>query len=151
MAVTYQKELFADIMGELPELFYAHYQEFEEDKENLPLNIDWLRCLKTEYSSVLNIMTARQDEKLIGYFFAYVQSNWHHAKTRLAASDSIYVMSGISNRAFVWRRLIQETQKMCRDLGVKKLYIVVKAGNPAARLLSAMGIKLSEETYSCLL
>lgn len=150
MGITYQKERFEDIISELPELFHAHYQEFEEDKENLPLDIDWMRCLRDELSGILHIMTARRDGKLIGYFFAYIQSNWHHAKTRLSASDSIYVLN-LPHRAFIWRKLINETQKMCRDLGAKKLYIIVKAGSPAARLLNAMKLKLTEEVYSCLL
>jgi hypothetical protein len=146
MGVIYQQECFEDLMGELPELFHAHYKEFED--KSLPLNVDWVKFVKLNIRGVLNIITARENESLIGYIFTYVQTTTHHAETLLAATDLIYVKPR-NSRGIVLRRLIKETEKMCRDLGAKKLYIVVKAGSPTAKLLRAMKFELTEETYSC--
>ena len=147
MALTYQKEKFADIMPELPELFYENWAE-NEDTE-LPLDIDWLKLLQVEAMGILHILTVRDEEKkLIGYFFSYIQTTTKFAKTKLAASDAIFVRPG-PNRGIAVRRLFEEAKKMSRDLGAKKLYIVVKAGSPVAKLLSLMKLKLDEETFSC--
>jgi hypothetical protein len=147
MALTYQKEKFADIMPELPELFYENWSE-NEDTE-LPLDIDWLRLLQTEAMGILHILTARdENKKLVGYFFTYVQTTTKFASTKLAASDAIFVKPG-PYRGIAIRRLFEEAKKMARDLGAKKLYIVVKAGSPVAKLLSLMKMDLDEETFSC--
>ena len=55
MAITYKKERFEDIMGELPELFYAHWVELESDKEDVPLEVDWLPAHGTARASPLQV------------------------------------------------------------------------------------------------
>lgn len=148
MTTVYQKERFEDIMGELPELFYAHNEEFPDP--DVPMDVDWLKFIKVENGNVLHIMTARKDGKLTGYIFVHLTSTSHHKSTKLAASDLIYVMPR-PNRGLILRRLIKETEKMVRDLDAKKLYLIARAGTPTAKLLRAMGYALTEEIYACLL
>lgn len=150
MTVTYQKERFKDVMAELPELFVESYEEYEIDKDIIPFEVDLVRLLETEANGVLHLLTARDDEKLIGYVLIYITTTTHHRNTKMAATDSIHISNAVVNRGIILRRLIEESKKLARDFGAKKLYFRVKAGSSASKLLSAMRLMLDEETYSCL-
>ena len=150
MALTYQKERFENIMGELPELFYVHWVELESDKEDVPLEVDWVRYLKAEALGKLHILTARADKKLVGYFFVYVDTTSQNKSTLKAASDVMYLDPAYRKGTEGWK-FIDAIKQFTRDLGAKKLYIVQKAKGNIAPLLVRKGLSLEEETYSCLL
>ena len=137
-------------MGELPELFYAHWVELESDKEDVPLEVDWLRYLKAEALNKLFILTARAEKKLVGYFFVYVDTTSQNKSTVKAASDIMYLSPEYRKGTEGWR-FIDAIKAFSRDLGAKKLYIVQKRKGDLSPLLIRKGLELEEETYSCLL
>jgi N-acetylglutamate synthase-like GNAT family acetyltransferase len=150
MVLTYKKERFEDIMGELPELFYAHWDEAESDKDQIPLEVDWLKYIKAEALGKLHIVAARAEGKLVGYVFLYVDTTSQNKRTIKAASDLVYISPEYRKGTEGWK-LIDEAKKMARDLGAKKLYIVHKSKSGLGPLLVRKGFNPEEETHSCLL
>ena len=137
-------------MGELPEMFYAHWDELESNKDEVPIDVDWVKYLKAEALGKLHILTVRDKKALVGYFFVYVDTTSQNKHTVKAASDLVYLKLEYRKGTEGWK-FIDEIIKFTRDLGAKKLYIVQKAKGNIAPLLVRKGLSLEEETYSCLL
>ncbi|MDE2097903.1 MAG: GNAT family N-acetyltransferase [Patescibacteria group bacterium] len=150
MALTYTKETFRDLMPELPELFWHHWDELYDDKELMPLDVDWLGYLHTEATGKLHILTARDGENLVGYAFIYAGNNKQSKGVTVAATEHFYLKPEYRKGTEGWIFLNKITE-MARDLGAKKLYIVQKSKGSIAPLLKRKGFKPEEETFSCLL
>ncbi len=151
MAVTFQKELFVQLMPELPPLFFRHWSEVILPKERLPLDPDWARYNLMEAQGNLHIMTARADGRLIGYYFAVVVPNLHCKSALTAYSDMFYVLP--EYRGSGWGmcgtgyKLIVEMEKVLRGLGVRKSYLVTKAHLPITIILKRLKYFLVERLY----
>lgn len=148
--VTFQKEPFANLIEELPELWRRHWDEVALDKEAVPLAPAWGEYMELARLGMLHIMTARANGKLIGYYFALVRPHLHYRHTLHGWSD-IFIILPEYRKGLTGYKLFRETEKMLRELGVQKNYVMTKVHFPLKLLMRRLGYRFIERTYSKLL
>lgn len=148
MSLTVQKEKFEDIMEELPWLFARQYGELVLDKDGQAANADYDRYIGLEKLGVLHCLTARDDKKLVGYFFNMVVYHLHHKGMKMSATDLLYVLPGYRHGTGLGLKLIKAGIKEMKNLGVDKMYITAKKDTRLTKVLQHMGFRGIEENYS---
>lgn len=148
--LTFKKEQFADIIGELPDLFVMHWQEIALDHSVIPLAPDWQKYINLERSNQLHIVAARDNGVLVGYFFTIVLTHLHYCTTVMAWSDIMFLRPEY-RRGFAGIRLVKEAEKMVRALGAKRLYIMCKVYHDIEGLLARLGYRWVEKIFTKLL
>lgn len=141
--ITYQKQLFIQIMDELPPLILQHYDEVQVEEKGEPCEVDWQRYINLELAKSLHILTVREDGKLVGYFFNMVFPHLRHAK-RLCSWSDVFFIHPAHRRGLVGARLFIENDKMLKSLGVQKNFISFKVHIDLRKLLKRLKYKLTE-------
>lgn len=139
--ITYQRELLSDIKDELYPLLYDHWQEIGVfDKDKTPLFINWDRYFfLEEYGNFLTI-TARDDEKLVGYYGAYILDHMHYNKTMFSIADVIYIKPEY-RKGMIGVRLIKHTEEEAEKMGVRIFIISSKIGKSLSPITKRLGYK----------
>ena len=148
--LSFQKERFSDILEELPEIFYRHWEEVALDRTVITLDPDWERYAQLDKMNQLHMMTVRDDGVLIGYFLAFVWPHIHYKSSMTAWSDIFYLMP---EYRFGWTgyKLFKHAEKMLKVLGVQKSYVMTKRHIPLNMLMKRLGYRLIEKVYTRLL
>jgi hypothetical protein len=151
--LSYQKELFIDLMPELPEIFYKHWQDIALDKDKIPLNPAWNEYMRVEANGMLHICTARDEGRLIGYVFTLVHPHLHYKQSLTAYTDLMYLRREYTKGFGIFRYagLIRHSEKMLRDLGVQKRYLMTKVYHDLTPLFERLGYRFIEKISAKLL
>lgn len=150
MAITYQKEKFADIMPELPDLFVEHWEHLAHHRDVIKLDPAWNEYLDLEKRGKLHIITVRKDGVLVGYAFGMLYHHLHYRSTLYAHSD-MFIISKKARDGFASgvrvHRLLKEFLGMMRDLGAKKVYVSFKVDHDLTTVVERLGMKFVEKLY----
>ena len=152
--LTYQKEKFVDLLPELPEIFYKHWQEVALNKQQIALRPNYEEYRRLEQLGILHIMAARDGTKLAGYVFHMVHPHLHYVDSLTAFTDLLYLRKECTRgmtAASRYRNLIRASEKMLRDLGVQRVYLMTKTHLDLTALFENLGFKLIEKNFSKLL
>lgn len=148
--------LDAILDNKLVTLLVENYAEIETDQELIPLDPDWPRAYALEEMGVLRIMTLRFNDELVGYNAFHVMPHIHSKTTSIAVSDVIYVAP--EHRARGGLILLRTAERALKAAGVVRLHystkvhaVVGRAGHKTGDILSKLGYRLDEESYSKLL
>jgi GNAT superfamily N-acetyltransferase len=76
--VVFQWERLPKIIREVLPLLEADWRENGLDHEKLPLNVNLQQYLDYDLIGMLRIVTAREDDLLVGYMFAYCHPHIDH-------------------------------------------------------------------------
>ncbi len=144
MSLTFQKELFRNIMRELTPLFIKHDAEASEDTG--PIDPDWERYCNMELAGQLHVITARDNRRLVGYFISVIATDLHR-KYRLNSYSDLFYM--LPEYRFGWdgMKLFTETEKMLKSLGVRKSYLVTKVKLPVTIFIKRLKYILVEQVH----
>ena len=152
--IQYQQERFVDLMPELPEIFYKHWQEIALNKDDIPLEPAWEEYMRLEALNVLHIVTARDKGRLVGYVFSLVTPHLHYKRSLTAYTDLMYLRHEYTRgmaTAARYRDLLLFSEKMLRDMGVQKRYLMTKVYHDLTPLFERLGYKLIEKICAKLL
>ena len=75
--MKYQQEFLATVEDDIRPLIQKHWEDIALNKDKIKLNPDWDAYHTLEQAGVLKIFTAREGDKLVGYFVVVVQRNLH--------------------------------------------------------------------------
>lgn len=152
--LTYQKELFVNIIAELPPLFDQHWRELGSNHDKVPLAPAWQSYMHLEAIGQLQIVTVRDGPKLVGYFFGLVYPALHYETTLYGHSDMFFIlkeyMVGLA-AGIRLRKLFVKVIDLMRDMGVKRLYINHKAAHDLSQLLERMQFRLVDKVHCMML
>jgi hypothetical protein len=151
--IQYQQERFVDLMPELPEIFYKHWNDIALDKDVIPLDPAWDEYMRLEALGMLHIVTARDAGRLVGYVFSLVQPHLHYKKSLTAWTDLMYLRREYTKGFGIFRYagLIRHSEKMLRDLGVQKRYLMTKVYHDLTPLFARLGYRFIEKISAKLL
>lgn len=141
-----QRELFEDILVELPELWRQHYEEIADDKDKKRLAPDVFRYINYERSGQLVVFTARDKGRLVGYAFFVLQMALHYKHHGMAANDLFFVLPEHRGK-FTGSRLIDASEQELRRIGVQEIQMRTKTKHDFGRLLERKGFKETEIVY----
>ncbi len=99
-------------------LFEEHYEEIARNKQVMKLKPDEKAYYKLEEANQLFILSAWQNDVLIGYSVNFVLNHPHYADLKLAQNDLLFIKKEFrGSRAGL--RLIKETETHATSLGCK--------------------------------
>lgn len=153
LTVRWEK-LDAVLAAGADDLAQAHWEEAENDKDVIPLDLD-LDALRTmERIGVLRIAALYAGDRLAGYANFQVTTHVFHRTALHAFNDGVFVDPAFRGRGGL--TLIREAEKMLVEIGVRRIYYASKPHVLGARgksatlgtLLGRLGYKHAETVYS---
>lgn len=145
--MKYQQEFLPTVENDIRPLIQKHWEDIALNKDKIKLNPDWDAYYVLEQAGVLKIFTAREGDKLVGYFVVIIQYNMHY-KDHLFASNDIIFLHPDYRKGRTGIKLIQFAEKCLKEDGVSVLTINTKVHKPFDKLMEFLGFGLIERVYS---
>lgn len=95
----------------------------------------------------LQITTAREAGRLIGYMIFAVRPHPHYADV-LCGFEDAYFLSAPSRKGWAGINLIKNAISALKKRGVKRVFIHTKKAKNMGRVLTFLGLSHSDEIYS---
>ena len=80
-----------EMLAEAQILFDEHYEEIARNKQVMVLKPDEETYRKAEEMGTIFILSARQNDVLIGYSVNFVSNHLHYADLKLAQNDLLFI------------------------------------------------------------
>jgi GNAT superfamily N-acetyltransferase len=142
--VEIEREVYTDeLIEEMRPLLFKHWKEIATYQDRIPLDPDFSLYAKLDAMGKLLCLTARLDGRLIGYSVFLLTRVAHYKSTLCAVNDVIYVEPEF-RKGSIGVRLIRESEKRLKDLGVVKMTWHTKTSNDLSALLLKMGFAVDE-------
>lgn len=154
--LTLDQATIAEARAEgLEDWFALHWEEVENDQAVNPLSINWSAYRDLERTEVLRVYLLRRGKRLIGYSCWFLQPLLHHATTRWAVCDLLYVIPE-ERKGWAGVFLIRESVRRLKADGARIINVSVKPRSnldsqrgrgTVGTLLEKLGFSLAEETW----
>ena len=145
--ILFHVEQLKDCASEAMPLIEAHWQEIALHQDTIQLNPNWQQYFRLEEEGKLHGYTAREDDKLVGYFVMIVVPHQHYSDHSFAHNDVIYVDPEYRKGFTAWR-LIKFATEQLELAGVSVMMINIKRHKPFDKLLQRLGFTETESIYS---
>lgn len=129
------------LIDELKPVIERHHAEVADDNE--PLNIDWDLYERASHAGMAVAVTAREDDKLVGYIVFTVSGNLRHKHLIEATSSGWYVEPQYRGR--IGSEIIKKSGKFLKAAGVHKVKFIL--GGKAALLLERLGYTSKHQVW----
>jgi GNAT superfamily N-acetyltransferase len=124
-------------------LFDEHKAELEPGFPKLDPN--WQGYYELELRHLLQILTAWDEDELVGYSICVLLPHLHYQDVLYAQHDILFVRKGY-RRGTLGTRLISETEAAARERGAYCVMMHAKPGTTLEKLLPKLGYQ-TEETH----
>lgn len=148
--ITFQIEKLDQFLESAFPLFDNHYQEVVEKTDVIKLNPNLDIYYILEKKNILEIHTARDDEKLIGYSMWIVNQHINFKDSLTANSDSLYV-SPEYRKGMFGAKFIKWTFEKIKERNPQRVMFHVKDSVDYSPILKRLGSKHCESTYTMVL
>ena len=141
--ITFQEEEWPNIVEEMKPLLRVHWQEIGVfDKKQIPLkpNWEWYQIIYNKKS--LHIITARDSQKLIGYYVSIITSHIHYMDTLIAENDVVYLQKEY-RKGLAGYKLIKFAVEQLKSK-VQIVILSMKAKQSFMPLAQRLGFKLTD-------
>lgn len=145
--ITYQQESLATCKEDAAPLLEKHWEEIALNKDTIKLNPDWDAYADLEDVDILRVFTARDGDKLVGYFVTFVKAHLHY-KDHLFAYNDILFLSKDYRKGYTGAKLMKFAEKCLKQDGVSVLVVNTKRHRPFDVLLKWLGYTHIENLYS---
>jgi GNAT superfamily N-acetyltransferase len=136
-------------LGELEQLFPAHYEELCVTKE-FPVEPNYEAYRNMANAGMLRCFTCRNDADLIGYLIFIVSPHLHY-KSCMTAIEDIYFVSKEYRKGRVGIKLFQYAEQVLKDRGVNRIVYHTKVHLDNSRLFEYLGYKMTDKVFSKML
>ena len=128
-------------------LFEEHYEEIARNKQIMKLKPDEKAYRNLEEANQIFILSAWQDDVLIGYSVNFVLNHPHYADLVLAQNDLLYIKKEMrGGRAGL--KLIRETETYATSLGCKLMLWHAKENTALSAILPRIKYGVQDIIYS---
>ena len=136
-----------EMLAEASILFEEHYIEIARNKHLMVLKPDEETYRKSEEMGSIFILSARQDNVLIGYSVNFVTNHLRYADLRIAQNDLLFI-SKEHRGGRIGLRLIRETENHATSLGCKLMLWHCKENTTLSALLPRIKYGVQDIIYS---
>ena len=133
--ILYHVERLRDIHEELKPLIENHWKEVALNQGTINLNVNWDAFFQMDDDGRLHCSTAREGDKLVGYFVNIIVPHLHYADHLFSHNDAIYVDPSYR-------------KEQLTIAGVSVMMINTKMHKPFDRLLQRLNFVGTETIYS---
>jgi hypothetical protein len=148
--ITFQQEAPSPFADEAVELFKRHYEEVAERQDVIELDPNIERYNLLYKAKTLEIHTARDDGKLIGYSLWVVVNHLHYKKSITASSDVIYI-SPEYRQGMLGYKFIKWTTEEIKKRNPQRILFHMKPFLDYGKIVERLGGHYFEKTYSIVL
>ena len=145
--ITFQEEALTECLEEMKPLFEEHWDEIDIHKDKIKLNPDYDKYLTLDAIGMLHVLTARDDDKIIGYFISFIQSNMHYKDYTFALNDVLFIHPDY-RKGSVGYKLFKKAEVSLKELGVEVLMIQSKVKHDFKSIMDKLDFERVEYTYS---
>lgn len=142
--IDYQQERLAAVQAEVAELGHEQAAEMAIGFENFVEKPNWDWYLGMEAKGNLLLLTAREDDRMVGYFGAYVYRST--TSQHLIVQATPYYVLKHRFRGIILKRLIQHLLKIAGKAGAL-VTIKTHPWASAAPILEHLGFRQAEIVY----
>ena len=146
--ITYQVEAASDVIDEMIKYNTMQWEEikfFPHLEEELDIDIQTIMLASDSGHYV--VLTARDNEKLIGYLTVVASHMLHHKEALLATEDAMYVDPDYRKQGIA-QELLSRMITICSEAGVKYFSMTVTPTLDYSKLLERNGFTKGEVTYT---
>ena len=136
----------ASCADDAKELLELHWKEIAINQDKIKLNPNWDAYFDLERSNKLRIFTARENERLVGYFVVIIGANLHYKDHVFAVNDILYLHASW-RKGLTGVKLIKFAEKCLRLEGASVMSINTKTHRPFDSLMSYLKYDLVERVY----
>jgi L-amino acid N-acyltransferase YncA len=129
-------------------LFPMNYQELALNKDKVSLEVNAELFSEIDQKEVLNIVTVRDDGKLVGYHVSALLPHMHYKGAGLMGYTDVYFLRPDYRRAGTGIRLLRKVETSLAERNVPKLYMSTKVHSDNGPLLEAMGYTFSDRIFT---
>jgi N-acetylglutamate synthase-like GNAT family acetyltransferase len=145
--ITYQVEKFHDILEEFKPIWQVHWEEIALDKDVITLNMDIEKYITLSQTGILLVVTARDDEKLIGYYYGLVNNHLHYKQSLTLFTDIFYILKEY-RKGRVGYNLFKYVEQVAKELKVQKIYMGCKLHLDLTSMLNRLGYNQIEKIFA---
>jgi hypothetical protein len=148
--IKFSKEPPQPFTQDALELFEKHYDEIAERTDVIKLDPDLEKYDFLHKNNMLEIHTARDDGKLIGYSIWFVMNHIHYKKSITANSDVLYI-SPDYRKGILGMKFIRWTTEEIKKRNPQRIIFHMKPFLDYSAIVERLGAKYFEKTYSIVL
>ncbi len=123
-------------IGQESDLLKDHWQEIASNKELMVLNPNWVRYYELEERDQFAMLAAWDGEVMVGYSVNFVFQHLHYSALTVMSNDIFYVDRDY-RAGGLGVRLLNETEKLAREMECGILLFHSKPGSDLAEVLGA--------------
>jgi len=148
--ISYQKETVSSFFKDAYPLFDEHHKEVSERQDLIDhnLNVDQYQIM--EDRNMLEILTIRDDGKLIGYQSWILFKALHYKTVLTVSSDLLYILPEYRKGLFGYK-FLKWGLKVIKKRKPQRVLFHVKPKHDFSKLLKRLGANHFETTYSIVL
>ena len=129
--------LFPHLWEEMRPLTEAHWREIANYQDVIALQPDREFYVRASAEGSIIAVTCRCDGVLVGYALFYLKRLAHYQQVTQAVNDVIFLDAG--HRGPVGLQLIDQSERICRAMGLDKLVWHVKPTHDWSAILKRRG------------
>ena len=145
--ITFQKESLGVFLSESMEMLKEHYKEIAEGQDVIEFDPDLDRYYEMEKRGILDVHTARDEGKLVGYSLWFTAPHLHYKKSLTSHSDLLYVTPEYRKGMF-GARFIKWTTDEIKKRNPQRILFHVKPFLDYGPLLERQDAHYFEKIYS---
>lgn len=157
MSFVLRVERYSEALAlEIAPLLELHWREIAHYQSAIPLEVDWGQYKRADATQRMVVVTARQDERLIGYSVFFLVHSPHYRTVLWGMNDVLYVLPEF-RQSRVGLQLIRESERQLREVGCRRISWHAKpfnadgSDNPLYKILERMGYTIEEHVLGKLI
>jgi len=140
--ITFQEEtLNQKLIEEAGDMLKLHSEELTEF--SFPLNPNWEIYQRLEDISTLHIVTARDCEKLIGYYVSIITTHHHYMDALIAENDIHYILPEY-RKGWLGYKFLKRVIQFLKARNVNIILHTMKADHSYLPITERLGFKLTD-------
>lgn len=146
--MQFQLEAWSAVLPELRPLFARLWDDVAVDKDRFTAECDEGKYANLDAAKILHLVTARDGEKLTGFFLCFVWPNAHYLGAGDMAFTDMYYLREDYRKGNAGIRLFAFMEETLRARGVVKFYTSHKIHRDRSPMLKILGFKATDIVYS---
>lgn len=145
--ISIQKEEYLEVIEDIKPLVYEHGSETDLYQEHFTVDPDFEVYSAMDSNGTLQIFTARDEGKLVGYLVFFVSNHPHYKNTKYASNDLLYVHPDYRKGGLI-QNLFAFAEEYLKEDGVQVMTFHFKSHMDHPALAEIMGYDRAEVMYS---
>jgi len=145
--ITYQLEPWATYFRDCQALWPEHYDEIAVQKDRMAMRPDVATYEALEAAGRLQIVTVRDDGRMVGYLLSVIRPHLHYADV-LCGFEDAYFLAKSHRRGMTGVKLIREAVRHMQGVGVRKAFFMTKVALNMGPIFERLGFTATDIVYS---